>query len=377
MNERDAAPALGTSGAPAEYRRAFPGAAVELARRAWEDARWSDLFRAATNYAAERPRPGQVEAAARRMRTEPSDHVQGPIVKPAVWTWEVPLYFWFGGIAAGSSFVGLACDLAGDERSAATARKVALGALAPCPVLLIADLGRPARFLYMLRIFKPRSPMSMGTWCLTSFGGLGTAAVGSDLLGRRRTARRLGAATAVVGGYLGSYTGVLLSTTAVPLWARSRLFLGPIFVATATATGAAATRLVLRATGVAPGHQTLAALRTVETGAMLAELTLSSVNERRIGRLASALHRGRAGRLYRGAQAAVAAGLALRFLHGRFGARAYDAASVLYLIAGLGFRYAWVTAGRASASDDEAVALMARLGHGRREGQRELRRRRT
>ena len=361
MRERDATPALGTPGAPTEYRRAFPGAAVELARRAWEDARWSDLFRAGTDYAAARPEAGQVEAAGRRMRTgKPPDRVQGPMVKPAVWTWEVPLYFWFGGIAAGSSFVALACDLAGDERSAATARKVALGALAPCPVLLIADLGRPARFIYMLRIFKPRSPMSMGTWCLSSFGGLGAAAVGSDLLGRTAAARRLGAANALVGGYLGSYTGVLLATTAVPLWARSRLFLGPIFVATATATGAAATRLVLAATGLARSHPTRTALGTVETGAMLAELTLSTVNERRLGKLASDLHRGSAGRLYRGAQLAVAAGFGLRFMRRRLGPRADHAASALYLAAGLGFRYAWVTAGRASATDDEAVALMAR-----------------
>ena len=90
--------------------------------------------------------------------------IQGPIINPPVWTWEVPLYFWFGGIAAGSSFVALACDLAGDQRSAAVARKVALGALAPSPVLLIIDLGRPGALLNMLRIFKPRSPMSMGAW---------------------------------------------------------------------------------------------------------------------------------------------------------------------------------------------------------------------
>src|SRR3954454_7369154 len=161
------------------------------------------------------------------------------MMKAPVWTWEVPLYFWFGGMAAGASFVGLACDIAGDEHSARIARRVALGALLPSPPLLIKDLGRPELFYNMLRIFKPRSPMSMGSWCLTVFGGLVSAAVGADLLGRPRVARGLGAANAVVGGYLGSYTGVLLASTAVPLWARSRLFLGPIFVSTATATGAA------------------------------------------------------------------------------------------------------------------------------------------
>jgi formate-dependent nitrite reductase membrane component NrfD len=272
----------------------------------------------------------------------------------------VPLYFWFGGIAAGSSFTALACDVAGDPRSAATARKVALGALTPCPVLLIADLGRPRRFLNMLRIIKPRSPMSTGTWCLTTFGTLATGAVGADMLGRPRAARALGAAGALLGGYLGSYTGVLLATTAVPVWARSRLFLGPIFVATATATGASATRLVLTATGLPKGHPTREALGRVEAGAMLAELTLSSINERRLGRLASALTQGTAGRVFRGAQLGVAAGLGLRFLRRRLGSRAHDAASALYLGAGLAFRVAWIRAGRASSADDEAVALTAR-----------------
>jgi formate-dependent nitrite reductase membrane component NrfD len=361
MNERDMTPAVGTPGEPGEYKRAFAGAAVELARRAWEDARWSYLFKADTEYASEQPRPGEVAAAARRMRTgELPDGLQGPVMKRPVWTWEIPLYFWFGGIAAGSSFAALACDLAGDHGSAATARKVALGALIPCPPLLIADLGRPARFIYMLRIFKPRSPMSMGTWCLSIFGGLGSAAVGADLLGRSRVARQLGAGLAVVGGYLGSYTGVLLATTAVPLWARSRLFLGPIFVATATATGAAATRLTLSAAGLPEEHPTRRALGHVETGAMLAELLLSTVNERRLGRLAAQLHEGRPGGLFKAAKRAVGVGLALRLLRRRVGLPAQHAASILYLAAGLAFRYAWVGAGKASAADDEAVALMAR-----------------
>ena len=86
------------------------------------------------------------------------------MMKPPVWTWEVPLYFWFGGIAAGSSFVALACDLAGRPPLGAVARQVALGAL--LPVAAAADHGpRAAGALpNMLRIFKPRSPMSMGAW---------------------------------------------------------------------------------------------------------------------------------------------------------------------------------------------------------------------
>jgi hypothetical protein len=212
----------------------------------------------------------------------------------------------------------------------------------------------------MLRIFKPRSPMSMGAWALTVFGGLASASVGADLLGRKREAQALGGANAIVGGYLGSYTGVLLASTAVPVWARSRAFLGPIFVCTAAATGAAATRFALVATGVPEGHPTRTALGLVETGAMGMELALSTFNERRLGRLANALEEGTPGRLFKGAKWAVRAGLALRFARGRGGPATHHVASVLYLAGGLAFRFAWVGAGRNSARDDEAVALMAR-----------------
>ena len=356
---REFRPAVGSPASPAFGERS--GETVDLHIGMWKDGRWSYLYGDDTAYKAQVPDLEAIREAAREAREgELPDVVQGPIINAPVWTWEIPLYFWFGGIAAGSSFVALACDLAGDERSAATARKVALAALMPSPPLLIMDLGRPGRFYNMLRIFKPRSPMSMGAWALTAFGGLASAAVGADLLGRPREARALGAANAVVGGYLGSYTGVLLASTAVPVWGRSRLFLGPIFVSTAAATGAAATRLVLVATGLPVGHPTRNALGTVETAAMSAELILSIINERRLGPLAGGLEEGRPGTLFKAAKWAVRAGLALRFARKRGGPGAHHLASLLYLAAGLMFRYAWVGAGKRSARDDRAVAAMHR-----------------
>jgi formate-dependent nitrite reductase membrane component NrfD len=360
---RDTTAATGTRGAPASWRRAQEGADVRLARPGWGDAQWSYLFTSDTEYADVQPEPGEVAAANRAGRLGPMPAtVHGPVIKPPVWTWEVPLYFWIGGVASGSAFVALACNLAGDAESAAVARKVALGAVGPAPLLLIADLGRPGRFLNMLRIFKPRSPMNLGAWCLVAFSTVGAGAVGADLLGRPRAAAALGAAEALLGGYLGSYTGVLLASTAVPAWARSRLFLGPIFVATATATGAAATRLVLVARGLPDGHPTRTALGRIETASMVTELVLSGINRRRLGRAGAALRTGSAHALFRAAEAAVVAGLALR-LGGRRKERVeHHVASSLYLAAGLAFRFAWVHAGRTSAADDEAVARMAR-GH--------------
>src|SRR5436305_2592485 len=102
----------------------------------------------------------------------------------------------------------------------------AIGAVGPGGPLLILDLGRPERFLHMFRIFKTRSPMSMGAWCLLAFSGSGGAAVAADLLGWGRTARAASVGAAALGTYLGSYTGVLLGATAVPAWVRSRRFLG-------------------------------------------------------------------------------------------------------------------------------------------------------
>jgi DMSO reductase anchor subunit len=282
-----------------------------------------------------------------------------------VWTWEVPAYFFLGGLAAGSSFVALAADLAGDERSARIARMVTMGAIGPGAPLLILDLGRPGRFLNMMRIFKPRSAMNAGAWCLVAFSAVGGGAVAADLLGRPRLAKALGAQTALFGTYLGSYTGVLLASTAVPVWARSRTLLPPIFVCTAVATGAAANRLVLAASGLPPGHPTRDALGTIETAAMGAELALSSINERRLGRLADVLEHGRAGRLFQAAKWSVRAGLALRLTRGRLGPWEHHAASLLYLGGGLAFRFAWIEAGKASARDDEAVARMARGKDGR------------
>lgn len=357
---RDVAPAVGTHGAPGAWERAQPGAGVGLQATGWADAAWSFLYGRDTRYAAADADLEAVAAANRRMRGGATGPVHGPMINAPVWTWEVPLYFWFGGVAAGSSFVALACDLAGDERSAAIARKVALGAVVPAPPLLIADLGRPARVLNMLRIFKPRSPMNLGAWSLLAFSGLAGGAVAADVLGRPRAARALGGAGAVVGGYLGSYAGVLLAATAVPVWARSRMLLGPIFVCTAAATGAAATRLTLVAAGLPADHPTRTALGRVETGAAVGELLLAGLNERRLGRAGRSLEHGMPGRLFEIAAWSMRVGLGLRLLRRPMASCAHDLASLCFLGGGLAFRYAWVGAGRASAEDHEAVAQMAR-----------------
>ena len=166
----------------------------------------------------------------------------------------------------------------------------------------------------------------------------------------------------MLGGYLGSYTGVLLASTAVPLWARSRLFLGPIFVCHRDRHrrgGRPGSRS--SPPGCPRGHPTRVALGAVETVAMGAELA-ALAGQRAPPRRPRRRRCTRAGpgRLFRAAKWLVRAGFALRLRAGAAGRRAHDVASVMYLAAGLLFRFAWVEAGKASARDDEAVARMAR-----------------
>src|SRR5436305_5189951 len=136
-------PAVGTRGGPAEWRRAAEGTPIAGATRNWGDARWSYLYKADTRYRAGRVDDESVRKAARRMRSgaEPPDVIQGPFIHPAVWTWEVPLYFWFGGIATGASFVALAADCVDDEQSAAIARVLASTAALPRAPPPLLDRG--------------------------------------------------------------------------------------------------------------------------------------------------------------------------------------------------------------------------------------------
>src|SRR5207248_1692869 len=96
-----------------------------------------------------------------------------PIVKEPVWKTEIPTYFFTGGLAGTSASLALAARLAGNDTLARRALWVNAAAITVSPLLLIKDLGRPLRFLNMLRVFKVTSPMSVGTW-IVSFSGTAT-----------------------------------------------------------------------------------------------------------------------------------------------------------------------------------------------------------
>src|SRR5713101_2166902 len=175
-----------------------------------------------------------------------------PVVKPPVWTWEVPLYFFFGGMAGMAAVIASGAIIFHHVDLARTAMWVAcLAGAILSPVLLIMDLGRPHLFLNMLRVFKHRSAMSMGAWILSAFGacvvpGLVALELHAHQIfpGTLDQLLRLGAGilifgSAIFGTLLATYTGVLIGATAIPAWFLHRTLL-PIHFGTAGLGSAAA-----------------------------------------------------------------------------------------------------------------------------------------
>jgi len=208
-----------------------------------------------------------------------------PSLKAPLWKWEIVWYFFLGGLASGCYVLASIASLFGSKEDHVVVRTgyyLSLLALLPCPPLLIKDLGRPERFLNMLRVFKVRSPMSQGVWGLIAFsmfsGFTAISQAASDgLLGRWWGASIVAAIPRKVlavpgiffGMFLGGYTGLLLAATSVPLWSRSKL-MGAIFISSAISTSSALISLVLRVVG-APAS-TLHKMERMEWSAMLLEI---------------------------------------------------------------------------------------------------------
>jgi hypothetical protein len=181
---------------------------------------------------------------------------------------------------------------------------VAAAAVNVSPVLLIKDLGRPERFLNMLRVFKPTSPMSVGSWILSASGGaqsIATACEVFDVLPRVRVTAQL--AAGLLGPALSTYTAALISDTAVPVWHDAHNELPAVFAASSCASAGAAAVLF--------GHEgsTGPARRLAVIGGA-AGLGLAQAMEKRLGMVGEPYHTGAAGRYMRASKASTALGVA-------------------------------------------------------------------
>ena len=266
-----------------------------------------------------------------------------PVLKQPVWTWEVPVYFITGGVSGASAGLAFAAHETGNHRLGRRAQLAALGTISVSPLLLISDLGRPERFLNMLRVFKLSSPMSVGSWLLAANGTTTAIATLGEVTGRlprlSRAARAIGA---LLGMPLTTYTAVLIANTAVPLWHEGRRELPFVFGASSAAGAGALGALITPHEAAGPARR-LAILGTAAEG------IASQVMEKRLGELADPLCRGKGGRLAWPAKTLACAGAGLlvgwgrrRPLAARAGAAMVLAGEVLERLAvfGAGFESA-------------------------------------
>jgi formate-dependent nitrite reductase membrane component NrfD len=297
-----------------------------------------------------------------------------PPIKHAHWTWQIPVYFWFGGIGAGVHLFSTVAQLLGHEDRALvrTSRYTVLLSMMLSPVLLIWDLGRPERFYNMLRIVKLRSPMSTQSWSLFLFGnfagliatrqaaedGLLGRGVISRLVVRLIPARLLSVLALPFGLFVGFNTGNLISATSVPLWARNWLFMAPTFLTSGMSTALSFLSLVLHLRHRGE-EKTLRALRRAEKATLVLEAALFAASLARMSRWSKPLFSKKVAPLFVGGGilAGIAAPMALLF--GRETRGKSLLASTLVLLGGLAFRFAMIVGGRISADDPEAYFTFA------------------
>ena len=226
-----------------------------------------------------------------------------PIINPPVWgELDIAGYLFAGGLAGASSILAAGADLSGRPALARRSRVCATVAISASLLALVHDLGRPARFLHMLRVFKPTSPMSVGVWLLGVYGPLAAVGAASDMLARApRTGRAAGVGAGFLGAGVCSYTAALIANTAVPAWHEGHRELPFLFVGSAASAAGGFGLLA----GPLPENEPARRLAVLgAAGELAAEVLL----ERRLGMIAEALHEGTAGRRLRAAKALTAAG---------------------------------------------------------------------
>ncbi len=301
-----------------------------------------------------------------------------PAIKAPVWRPSIPTYFYVGGCAGAASALGAAAELLGGHRLESLGRRcrwLGLAGNVAGAALLIQDLGRPARFLNMLRVFRPTSPMNLGAWILSASGALNTVAVAGTVLGGRGgTLEKLGGAASVAAGVLGlplaGYTAVLLSNTAVPVWQGARRTLPFLFIASGVASAASLLQML-------PEHSRVArrVVRRFGVIGKLGELAAEVAVERELSRteaLSRHLKQGRARRLWNMARLCTATSLVLDLLPGQRRWKQLTS-SGLGTVGALAARQAIYAAGMASSKDPHATFVPQRHGLGAAEVTRHLR----
>ncbi len=282
-----------------------------------------------------------------------------PILKETPWAQDIPLYFFTGGLAGASDVLALGAMLSGNDRLRRSALAAAVLGVGISPYFLIKDLGRPMRFVNMMRVFKVTSPMSVGTWIFSAESAATFLAATCRLF---RVLPRIGATAQFLAGVVGpaqsTYTGALVSQSVVPAWHEARRELPLLFAASSAASAGGAAAILT------PSHAAPPARRLAMIGGTF-ELAVSKLMEKRLGDLVgSVYHEGEAGKYRRRATAATAAGTALMALAGRRRLGAAGAGALL-LTGSLCQRFAVYHAGKQSARDPLQTTVPQKQSGGR------------
>jgi formate-dependent nitrite reductase membrane component NrfD len=286
-----------------------------------------------------------------------------PVIKEPVWEpVDVPSYLFFGGLAGASSVLAAGSQLSGHRELARVAKVTALGAISLSAVALIHDLGRPSRFVNMLRVFKPSSPMSMGSWLLAGYGPVAGAAAVSEMTGilpAAGTAATLGAG--LLGPAIATYTAALICDTAVPAWHEGYREMPYLFAGSASGAAGGLGLLAVRPADASPARKLAvvgAVTELVAKQLLIRRLAATPGLESSHG-LAEPYEQGRAGAVLRAAEILTVAGLAGAVLGRR--RRAVSAlAGVSLLAASALTRYGVFEAGLASARDPKYTIVPQR-----------------
>jgi formate-dependent nitrite reductase membrane component NrfD len=272
-----------------------------------------------------------------------------PIVKQPTWTWEIPTYFFTGGLAGASAVLSSAAKITGNEKLSRTALYVGAAADMVSPLLLISDLGRPERFHHMLRVVKPTSPMNLGSWVLLVSGGASTTAALLQLLDKWKPVRLAASIVAALAGPpLATYTGVLIADTAVPVWHDGRHELPWIFGASAAASAGAAASIFVPPRDAGPA-------RRVAVAGVLAEGALMQAMELRLGKVGEVYHQGTSGKLSWAAKGLAVAGATLLAKRGRESRASAVLGGALVCAGEMCLRWSVFKAGFQSARDPKYV----------------------
>ncbi len=292
-----------------------------------------------------------------------------PAIKEPVWIWSVPSYFYTGGVSAGAAILAAIAQVAdrdGYDGLITKSRWVGAVGGGLGTAFLIHDLGRPERFLNMLRVFRPTSAMNMGSWTLASATGMSSASAVLPHLGGgffRMLGEVAGLGAGSVAPILGTYTGVLVADTAVPVWQETRRELPVLFGASAMASAMDILDLL------GPTEREATVTRRLGVAAKVGELGAALALERRadeIPEVGTPLHEGVSGQLWTTAKALTGASLGVSLLPvpKRWRTARRVVSAVLGTIGAVVNRFAVFHAGKASARSPRATFAQQRSGHG-------------